>query len=234
MPASRRHTLHRLLLLPALLLGLGASAAAQPRQNLLVELRWVESGISGAAVAGVRQGAVVVGTGGSVSTRSGGLTLSTRRVEEDISTQQQVLVLNGGTASVMLAEVELLQWLDYGVTLRSVGGGAANERPETRARIEAQSRSLPVERRRGFAISPSWPGGQQPVRVELRALSPSGQTGQVGESEIFSTVQVPLGQWLTVARRGGQLQRSESGVISSRDAEQQTQRELQLRVQPAP
>lgn len=231
MPASRRHTLHRLLLLPALLLGLGASAAAQPRQNLLVELRWVESGISGAAVAGVRQGAVVVGTGGSVSTRSGGLTLSTRRVEEDISTQQQVLVLNGGTASVMLAEVELLQWLDYGVSLRSMGGGGANERPETRARIEAQSRSLPVERRRGFAISPSWPGGQQPVRVELRALSPSGQTG---ETEIFSTVQVPLGQWLTVARRGGQLQRSESGVISSRDAEQQTQRELQLRVQPAP
>lgn len=231
MPASRRHTLHRLLLLPALLLGLGAGAAAQPRQNLLVELRWVESGISGAAVAGVRQGAVVVGTGGSVSTRSGGLTLSTRRVEEDISTQQQVLVLNGGTASVMLAEVELLQWLDYGVSLRSVGGGGANERPETRARIEAQSRSLPVERRRGFAISPSWPGGQQPVRVELRALSPSGQAG---ETEIFSTVQVPLGQWLTVARRGGQLQRSESGVISSRDAEQQTQRELQLRVQPAP
>ncbi len=231
MPASRRHALHRLLLLPALLLGLGAGATAQPRQNLLVELRWVESGISGAAVAGVRQGAVVVGTGGSVSTRSGGLTLSTRRVEEDISARQQVLVLNGGTASVMLAEVELLQWLDYGVSLRSVGGGGANERPETRARIEAQSRSLPVERRRGFAISPSWPGGQQPVRVELRAQSPSGQTG---ETEIFSTVQVPLGQWLTVARRGGQLQRSESGVISSRDAEQQTQRELQLRVQPAP
>lgn len=210
-----------------MLQGSGLAQAQLPRQNLLVELRWVESGISAAAVAGVRQGAVVVGTGGSVSTRPGGVSLSTRRVEQDSSQQHQLLVLNGGTASVMLAEVELLQWLDYGVSLRSPG----EARPQPAARGEALLRSVPVERRSGFVLSPSWPGGEQPVRVELRALAPSGARG---ETEILSTVQVPLGQWLTVARRGLQQQRSESGVLSSRDAEQQSQRELQLRVQPAP
>ncbi len=44
-----------------------ASAQALPRKNLWVELRWVETQVSAAAVAGVRDGAVVLGTAGSVS-----------------------------------------------------------------------------------------------------------------------------------------------------------------------
>ncbi|QPF72080.1 hypothetical protein G8A07_03465 [Roseateles sp. DAIF2] len=212
-----------------LLLALCAAPAwAQPRQNLLVELRWVESGVSGAAIAGTRQGGVVVGTAGSVSPRPGGISLSTRRVEEGVEAQQQVLVLNGATASVMLAETELLQWLDYGVALR--GGGGPGQAPP-RAQVYAQSRSLPIERRRGFALTPSWPGGRQPVRVELRALAPAGAAG---EAEILSTVQVALGEWMTVARRGGVARSPQPGVISSSDAETQSMRELQIRVQPAP
>ncbi|HEX2009618.1 MAG TPA: hypothetical protein VJN44_01655, partial [Roseateles sp.] len=142
--------LRRRLLLLCPLLALAAAQAESPRQNLLVELRWVESGVSGAVIAGSRQGGVVVGTAGSVSPRPGGTTLSTRRVEDDIVQSQQLLVLNGQTASVMLAETELLQWLDYGIELR---GGPARPQP----RLHAQSRSLPVERRRGFALTPLWP-----------------------------------------------------------------------------
>ncbi|MCU7374052.1 hypothetical protein PEC18_25275 [Paucibacter sp. O1-1] len=208
------------LLLLAPVLG---RAAEGPRQNLLVELRWAESSVSGAAVAGVRQGGVVVGTAGSVSPRPG-LTLSTRRQEAEGSQIQRVLVLNGYQASVLLSETELLQWLDYGVELR--GGG--RERP----RIHAQTHSLPIERQRGFVLTPSWPGGKQPVRVELRALGAGQQSG--AQSELLSTVLVAMGDWLTVARSGAATRQPQAGVISSSDAEGQSSRELQLRVTLAP
>ncbi len=208
------------LLLLAPVLG---RAAEGPRQNLLVELRWAESSVSGAAVAGVRQGGVVVGTAGSVSPRPG-LTLSTRRQEAESSQIQRVLVLNGYQASVLLSETELLQWLDYGVELH--GGG--RERP----RIHAQTHSLPIERQRGFVLTPSWPGGKQPVRVELRALGAGQQSG--AQSELLSTVLVAMGDWLTVARSGAATRQPQAGVISSSDAEGQSSRELQLRVTLAP
>ena len=52
--------------------------AAEPRVNLWVELRWVDSRVSQAAIAGLRDGAVVVGTGGAVSPR-GAIVLSTEQ-----------------------------------------------------------------------------------------------------------------------------------------------------------
>jgi hypothetical protein len=213
LPLRRRPLLASCLL--SLLLPLATPARAQaapPRQNLLVELRWVESGVSGAALAGSRQGGVVLGTAGSIAAQPGGTTLSTRRVEEGIEQSHQLLVLNGHAASVMLAETELLQWLDYEVE--------PAQRGAARPRVHAQLRS-------------------QPVRVELRALAPAGDRAAAGgETEILSTVQLPLGDWVTVARRhagGGVAPRApQPGVLSSSDAEARVQRELQVRVQLAP
>jgi hypothetical protein len=230
-------TSRRLLLVLALLAlqlsGLARAAEpAGPRQNLLVELRWVESQFSGAALAGVRQGAVVVGTAGSVSPKPA-ITLSTRRQEDEQSGQiQRVVVLNGYQASVLLSETQLLQWLDYGVELRDIRGAGGGE--GDRARIQAQTRSVPVERRRGFALTPQWPGGRQPVRVELRALGNAGPQGQGAQTELLSTVQVPMGDWMTVARSGAATRTPQPGVISSSDAESQSSRELQLRITLAP
>ena len=219
-----------LLLFLALAAGARAAEPAGPRQNLQVELRWVESAVSGAAIAGVRQGAVVVGTAGSVALRPGGLSLSTRRQEDEAAQIQRIVVLNGHAASILLSETELLQWLDYGVELRGSAPG--------QVRLQAQSRSLPVERQRGFALTPHWPGGRQPVRVELRALGQPGQMGQMGQTgvqtELLSTVQLPLGDWLTVARSGAATRAPEPGVIRSSDAESQRSRELQLRVSLLP
>ena len=67
--------------LPAALLGASAALMAPahaqgPKQNLQVELRWVESELSGATVAGLRDGSTVVSTGGSVSAREPGRTLA--------------------------------------------------------------------------------------------------------------------------------------------------------------
>lgn len=196
----------------ALVLLLSAYAfAAPPQANLLVEMRWVDSGVSGAALAGVRQGGVVVGTAGSVSPHPGGFTASTRK--ETVELQQPLMVLNGRKASLMIKDEQLDYELDFIV-------------PRPNAEPKAVLRQRTRERQRGFAVTPTWPGGKNaPVEVEIRALSP--------EQDLLSTVLAPLGDWVTVAR-AAPASRPEPGTVSSRDAQRQAQRELQLRVQLAP
>lgn len=229
-----------LRLLPRCLLG-GAGAlvlaavvqASEPRVNLWVELRWVDSHVSQAAVAGVREGAVVVGTGGSVSPR-GALVLSTEQRQAQGQLLQRLTVLNGYRASVQLGELVPLQWVD--VAVQGVNGEGT---PPSRENTRAQLRQGYVEQLRGFTLEPHWPGGREPVRVTLRAqdLTPSasGPPGQPAtRTEVESTALVPLDEWVTLARSGGQLQRTERGTFSSRDAERVSSRELQVRIQAAP
>lgn len=227
----------RFLILLTGLLALPAWGAEGPRQNLWVELRWVESSVSSAAVAGVREGAVVVGTAGSVSPR-GAVELGTRRRDEGAEQVQRLLVLNGHSAAVQLSELAPVEWLDYGVQAdldANVSTGQALP-----GKVYALPRKRMVEREtRGFSVSLHWPGGNQPVRVELKAqdpapTQPAANAAAPARQQVFSTVQVPLGDWVTVARSGQGLQRQERGQISSRDAEARKLRELQLRVQLAP
>jgi hypothetical protein len=218
----------------------GAADTPGPRRNLWVEVRWVDSAVSGAALAAVREGSVVVGTAGSVSTR-GSVGLSTQRRDEQ--QVQRLLVLNGQQASVHLTEVTPVQWLDFGVQFDAGAGGAvplpAAGAASNSNRGWAVPRNGVTEQTQGFTVTPHWPGGQQPVRVELRAQGSSGSgnllQGQAQtQTQVLSTVSVSLGQWLTVARSGAAIQRQERGVISSRSAETQNSRELQLRVDLAP
>jgi len=212
----------QLITLALALLSLSAQAAG-PQRNLLVELRWVESSVSGAALSGVREGAVVVGTAGSVSPRVGGSSLSTQRRGEALDAIQRLLVLNGRPAGVSLAEQVPMQWLDYAVELPQPG-------QRGQPRFLAAPRTQLVERTRGFVVTPDWPGGEQPVRVEFRAMAPEGG----GQAQVHGAVQVALGDWITVARSGAAVQRPEAGVVSSRDAEPQSSRELQIRVSLPP
>lgn len=206
------------------LLAAEPAAASGPTQNLWIEVRWVDSVVSGAAVAALRDGAVVVGTAGSISARGGAGVSTQRRDEQQV---QRLLVLNGHQASVRLTEQTSVQWLDFGVQFDTGGanpGASAN-------RGWAVPRNGVTEQTQGFSVTPHWPGGQQPVRVELRA---QGSDALQSQADVLSTVSVALGQWLTVARSGAALQRQQRGVTSSRSAEAQTARELQLRVDLAP
>lgn len=211
-----------------------AAWSAEPRVNLWVELRWVDSRVSQAAVAGVRDGAVVVGTGGSVSPR-GAIVIGTEQQAAQGQLLQRLTVLNGYKASVQLGELVPLQWVDVSMPLAAAGDGGTAPRDAGRAQL----RQGYVEQLRGFTLEPHWPGGREPVRVTLRAqdLTPSG-TGAPGQpaarTEIESTALVPLDEWVTLARSGGQLRRTERGTFSSRDAEAVNSRELQVRIQAAP
>lgn len=242
--ATRRLTLACLGL--GMTLGWGASQAAAselgPRRNLWVEIRWVDSSLSNAALSGVRDGAVVVGTAGSVSPR-GGVGLSTRRESSSSQqVQQRLLVLNGSTARVRLSEQVPVQWVDYGMQLEAGATAAAG------GKILAVPRSGSVEMLSEFSVTPQWPGERQPVRVSVQVQqgrAPAAEGGgmpvnpathpQASQStQVQSTVLLPLGEWLTIARSGMRAEAQERGTLSSRDAEGRASRELQIKIELAP
>ena len=242
-----------LLLLGSLLWSVGVHAQSGPRRNLWVEIRWVDSSLSNAALSGVRDAAVVVGTSGSVSPR-GGVVLSTRSENSSSSQQmqQRLLVLNGSTARVRLSEQVPVQWVDYGLQLDTgtAGGMSAGSGPPSTGagKVMVVPRSGSVEMVSEFSVTPQWPGDRQPVRVSVQVQQ--GRAGSAGEPalpnnpptqaqaqqqmQVQSTVLLPLGEWLTIARSGQRAQTQERGTLSSRDAEGRVSRDLQIRVELAP
>nr|WP_297524226.1 hypothetical protein [uncultured Roseateles sp.] len=231
----------RLVVLAAATLGVGASLmtplrAQGPKQNLQVEMRWVESELSGATVAGLRDGSTVVSTGGSVSAR-GGVSLSTENREQRQQLFPRLLVLNGSQASFTMTESTPIQWVDVALD---------RQQGEQRDRVVVVPRQGMAERVRGIVVRPRWPGGRSPVDVEVRASDqaqmpqggaygttlPDGQ--QRPSTDVLSTVQAPLGIWVTIARTGSVSSSASRNTYSTRDAEVQKLRELQLRVDVAP
>lgn len=194
-----------------------SAVAAPPAVVLMVELRWVDSHLPPAAQAGVRDGAVVVGTAGSVSPRGPGVVTSTAQPLPQ--TVQRLRVQNGQRAALRLTTREPLQWVDAVVQLD----------PATRApqRVYASPRSGERLTTQSFTVTPSWPGGQAPVHVEFDI--------ELDDQALQSALDLPLERWQTVARSGGATtQPAARGSISSRDAAGQPERELQLRVSIQP
>jgi hypothetical protein len=194
-----------------------SAAAAPPAVAFVVELRWVDSHLPPAAQAGVRDGAVVVGTAGTVSPRGPGVVTSTG--QQVPQTVQRMLVQNGQRAALRLTTREPLQWVDTVVQLD----------PATRSpqRLYASPRSGERRSTQSFAVTPTWPGGKALVRVEFDI--------DIDDQALQSTLQLPLERWQTVARSGGSMtQPAPRGTVSSRDAAGQPERELQLRVSIQP
>ena len=211
---------HRLLF--ALLLAPALAVAAPPAVQLVVELRWVDSSLPPAAQAAVRDGAVVVGTAGSVSPRGAGVVTSTTQAAP--VPVQRLVVLNGQRASLRLTTVEPLQWVDTMVELDPTA--SANVNGNAKPRVYAAPRQGERRSTQAFAVTPTWPGGSAPVRVDF-----SVQQDDVGHE---STQQLPLARWQTVARTGGAGVAAERGTLSSVDAAGRPERELQLRVSVQP
>lgn len=207
----KRRALLLLTLLPAL------AAAAPPAVQFVVELRWVDSHLPPSAQAGVRDGAVVIGTGGAVSPRGPGVVTST--ITATPPPVQRLLVQNGQRAALRLTTREPLQWVDTAVELDPASGAPR--------RLYAQPREGERRVTQSFAVTPTWPGGRAPVRVAFNV--------EDGDNLFQSTLDLPLQRWHTVARTGGgNTSPAPRGTVSSRDAAGQPERELQLRVSISP
>lgn len=203
----KRRSLFALFLLPAL------ANAAPPAIQLLVELRWVDITLPPSAQAGMRDGATVVGTGGSVSPRGPGVVTSTTGPAVSVPTQR-LLVQNGQRADARMTTREPLQWVDTVVELEASGA--------TR-RIHANPRPQERNVTHSFMVTPTWAGGTAPVRVLFDV--------QEGDNAFRSTLDLPMERWQAVARLGGgAAPPAARGTVSSRDAAGQPERELQLRV----
>jgi hypothetical protein len=193
-----------------------SALGAPPLRNLTVELRWVdaEQRSTQEAAAG---GGVVVGTGGVVDAR-GSAVLRAGERRTDTDQVQRLTVLNGGRAGVRLAQSLPVQWLDVAVTPR--GPAAVLRQGWMDAGV-------------AFDLRVQWPGGHAPVRVEVAQQTdgPPAGAGVAGTSGgLFTTLQLALNEWATVAESAGQHQAAERGTLSTSDIAGRQRRLLQMRV----
>lgn len=199
------------------------AVAAPPAVQFIVELRWVDSSLPPSAQAGVRDGAVVIGTGGAVSPRGPSVVTSTAAAAPPPA--QRLWVLNGQRASLRLTTREPLQWVDAVVELEPTATAS------TPRRLYAQPRQGERGTTQSIAVTPTWPGGRTPVRVAFDV----DDGREDGDRAFQSTLDLPLAHWQTVARTGGShAAPAPRGTVSSRDAAGQPARELQLRVSVSP
>lgn len=213
---------------------LAAGGAAPPRVNLVVEWRWSEAAPRRLPAAG--DSAVVTGTLGSTAPAQGQLTVRSAVQARPAPTAAapapavpglpaRLVVANGGSARVRLAEVVPLQWVE---PWQEPGGrGAALRQAWT-------------ESAQAFQVRVQWPGGTADAQLELeveQSLSSAQEMAQQQpRREQFGTVvRVPLGQWVNVASLGETASGTSAapGTVSTADLSAGAGRTLQLRVQPA-
>lgn len=195
-------------------LGSGLAQAAPPQRNLSVEMRVSEDLADAQRQA---QGAVRIDSRGQAS---GAVVLRAGTSMQTSDSAQRVLVLNGGRATLRLAQGLPLN--DVEVVWTPWGPGAA-------------LRTQWVELVNGMEVRPLWPGGDAPVTLEIavqsagRAAVPNFGQALSPQTSLLTTVQVPFGEWVEVARlQGRQSTVSSGGGFGA--ATTSRERSLQIRV----
>jgi len=196
---------------------LGLAHAAPPQRNLSVEMRVSDDQADAQRDA---QGSVSIGSRGGRVNAGGSVTVRAGSSRQAADSTQRVLVLNGGRATLRLAQS--LQVDDTEVWWTPWGPGGA-------------VRSQWVELVNGMEVQPRWPGGDAPVTLEIAAQSAGRATPNSGQplppqASVLTTVQVPMGEWVEVARLQG---RQSGSMVSSGGfgaATSSGQRSLQVRV----
>lgn len=210
----------------ALLIAIGSLAgsanAAPPQRNLSVEMRVSEEQSDAQRGA---HGSVTIGSRGGATDARGSVVVSAGSSRQALDATQRVLVLNGGRAMLRVTQGMLVD--DTEIWWTPWGPGAA-------------VRSQWVELVNGFEVRPLWPGGDAPVTLEVGAQrsapgapAPNGMPATRGtlpaQWTMMTTVQAPLGEWVTIAEvRGRQSTTVVSGGFGA--ATSTRQRLLQLRV----
>ncbi|MBI5925060.1 MAG: hypothetical protein HY836_05620 [Aquabacterium sp.] len=227
-----------------------------PQRNLIVEWRMSGQGHTQQSNVGVRTGQIIVDSRGGVVGRT---SIGTERyqTESQTNTVQQVQVLNGGRAKLYVGRSQPYTVWQWAWTGSATAGGSMGSYGPASQQGSASGAGYPVnvvpqtvwiDMGQGLNVRPRWPGGRAPVTVEIEAqarqpaqlggtggmggayggqLEPDGQTRRI---EVGSTLTVSLGEWVVVARSGGQVQRRQSGSLSTRDLDDSQSEQLEIRV----
>jgi hypothetical protein len=133
---------------------------------------------------------------------------------------QQLQVRNGSTARLSFSQTTPLQWVQSVQAQGALTGAGVKQG------------LIWLQAGQSLELRPSWPGGQRPATVDVQVQTanvqqqPGRELPTQERSELRTSVQAPLGQWVTLARSGNAPQ---PGVYSSNAASQRP-RLLQLRV----
>lgn len=212
------HELRRRTLCLALLSLCSAARAAPPLRNLSVEMRVSEDQFEAQRSA---QGSVSIGSRGRADA-GGSVVVGSTSSRQGLDATQRVLVLNGGRATLRMAQGLLVD--DTEIWWTPWGPGAA-------------VRSQWVELSNGMEVRPQWPGGDAPVTLEVAAQrsapvvpAPQGTRAALpAQWTVVTTVLAPLGEWVTVAQVAGRQSSTVSGGGFGASTASR-QRELQVRV----
>ncbi len=142
------------------------------------------------------------------------------RPQVPLMAPQQLQVRNGSQARLSFAQTTPLQWVQSVQAQGALTGAGV------------QQGLIWLQAGQSLQLRPRWPGGRQPATVEIEVQTASVQQQPGRElptqerSSLATTVQAPLGQWVTMARSG----RSTPPGSYSSDAGTQRPRLLQLRV----
>ena len=228
--------------------------AETPQRNLLVEWRLSASSERQGQGARLRRGEFTVDSRGGVQGQGSAEVTSTTRSHRETGLQQ-LQVLNGGKARIYLGSSRPVTQWQFGVSGdgrtnlaglggnggaadgASVGAGAAGAGGQASApsgpRWQVWSSTTLVDTGRGISVRPRWGGGRT-VTVELEARLAQQATdapdGQTEVTEVMTTLQLPMGAWTEVARRGGQWQQSRRGTLSTEDIGGDDNEVLEMRV----
>lgn len=229
-----------------------------PQRNLLIEWRMSGQGQTNQRQQGVQSGQIILDSRGGVIGRSN-IGVGSVQTDSQSDSVQQVQVLNGGRARVFVGRSQSYttwQWAFSTTAGSSLGGfgpqtgngggsSITNNSGGTqtgRYSPQALAQTAWIDLGDGLNVRPRWPGGRAPVLVELDAQSrqpasaggaysgqmdPDGQTRRI---EVGSTLSVPLGQWAVVARSGSQVQRQQSGSLSTRELDDSQSTLLEIRI----
>ncbi|MFM8900610.1 MAG: hypothetical protein ACKOF9_11795 [Burkholderiales bacterium] len=203
-----------------------------PQRNLVIEWRQIDESQTNSAPA-AQVTTTVSSHAGQVNVSSG-ITVSTQRRDANHAAYQQLRVLNGGRATVRINHSVPVMWVEAAVQTQPNRSGSAVVQGLTW-----------LEAGRQITLQPRWPGGEQAAAVEVQvdsaglendrstiaAMNPGGSTLPVQtRSQTATTVLAPLGQWVTIARTGGEASAEQRGVVSTTSVTNQQRQLMQIRV----
>ena len=142
------------------------------------------------------------------------------RPQTPLMPPQQLQVRNGSAARLSFSQVTPLQFVQSVQAQGALTGAGVKQG------------LIWLQAGQNLLLKPRWPGGQKAARVEVEVQTssvqqePGRELPSQARSELSTTVQAPLGQWVTLARSGSS---TPPGTYRS-DGASQRPRLLQLRV----
>lgn len=213
-----------------------------PQRNLVIEWRQVDDSETTSTPA-TRLNTTLSTSGAQVNV-SGGITVSTQHRSGSQDSTQQLRVLNGGCATVRINQSVPVVWVEAAQTrVGAVGAHGNSNMPGVDVTVVQGITWLDAGRQ--ITLQPRWPGGDQPAVVDIQvdsaalenerpavaAMNSGGAALPVQtRSQTVTTVLAPPGQWITIARTGGEAVTEQRGVVSTTTSSTQQRQLMQIRL----